>query len=185
LLDLLARYRLRATFFVVGKQAEAYPELIAGILAGGHSIGNHSYEHSNFLMLHSPESLFSDIEKTQKILAKGRHPSPRLPTSRRDCQSGVGAGARQDGFESGQFQLPGLRSRQQEYSPSRGRILRHLRPGDILLLHDISPADRSLSADWRQELDVLFRNLAEQHRVLPLEELIGHPVMVPVPAQSE
>jgi hypothetical protein len=65
------------------------------------------------------------------------------------------------------------------------RILRHLRPGDILLLHDISPADRSLSADWRQELDVLFRNLAAQHRVLPLEELLGHPVMVPVPAQSE
>lgn len=185
LLDLLARYRLKATFFVVGKQAEAYPELIAGILAGGHSIGNHSYEHSNFLMLHSPESLFSDIEKTQKILAKAgirplvfRPPigivSPVLvPVLGRMDLKVVNFSCR--AFDRGNRNIHHLAA----------RILRHLRPGDILLLHDISPADRSLAADWRQELDVLFGNLAEQHRVLPLAELIGHPVMVPVPAQSE
>lgn len=184
LLDLLARYQLKATFFVVGKQAEAHPELIAGILAGGHSIGNHSYGHSNFLMLHSPESLCSDIEKTQKVLAKAgirplvfRPPigivSPVLvPVLGRMELQVVNFSCR--AFDRGNRNTRDLAA----------RILRQLRPGDILLLHDIPPPDRLQAASWQRELDVLFSNLTEKHKVLPLEELIGHPVMAPVPTQS-
>lgn len=45
-LDVLNRYGVRATFFVVGKQAETYPHLLRRIYNEGHSIGSHTYEHA-------------------------------------------------------------------------------------------------------------------------------------------
>ncbi|HEY3378485.1 MAG TPA: polysaccharide deacetylase family protein [Armatimonadota bacterium] len=47
LLDILDRYQVKATFFVVGKMAERYPDLIRAEVAGGHQIGNHTYHHIN------------------------------------------------------------------------------------------------------------------------------------------
>src|SRR3954465_7317534 len=45
LLELLERGGHRATFFVIGKRAEAAPELLGEIVRRGHALGNHSYEH--------------------------------------------------------------------------------------------------------------------------------------------
>jgi peptidoglycan/xylan/chitin deacetylase (PgdA/CDA1 family) len=42
----LARARARATFFVIAPRAQAHPELITRIRAGGHAIGLHCYEHA-------------------------------------------------------------------------------------------------------------------------------------------
>jgi peptidoglycan/xylan/chitin deacetylase (PgdA/CDA1 family) len=45
LLDALKEKGVKATFFVVGKQAEKYPELVRRMCEEGHEIGNHSYSH--------------------------------------------------------------------------------------------------------------------------------------------
>jgi len=47
ILDLLDQYGVKATFFLVGKQVELYPELAAETVRRGHEIGSHSYSHSN------------------------------------------------------------------------------------------------------------------------------------------
>ena len=47
ILDLLDQYRAKATFLLIGKQAETYPELVRLIAERGHEIGNHSYSHRN------------------------------------------------------------------------------------------------------------------------------------------
>jgi peptidoglycan/xylan/chitin deacetylase (PgdA/CDA1 family) len=46
-LDILAQYGVTATFFVVGVQAEQYPEVLARIRDEGHEIGSHGYAHAN------------------------------------------------------------------------------------------------------------------------------------------
>jgi peptidoglycan/xylan/chitin deacetylase (PgdA/CDA1 family) len=52
LLDLLELYQVKATFFVLGSQAEQYPELIRRMDREGHQIGIHNYYHkTNWLML--------------------------------------------------------------------------------------------------------------------------------------
>lgn len=52
LLDLLKLHQVKATFFVLGAQAEQYPELIRRMDREGHQIGIHNYVHtSNWLML--------------------------------------------------------------------------------------------------------------------------------------
>ncbi|MEX1207132.1 MAG: polysaccharide deacetylase family protein [Acidimicrobiia bacterium] len=45
-LDVLARYGVKATFFVVGAKAAAYPGLIQRMIAEGHSVQNHCYSHA-------------------------------------------------------------------------------------------------------------------------------------------
>jgi peptidoglycan/xylan/chitin deacetylase (PgdA/CDA1 family) len=51
LLDLLRSLKVRATFFVVGKMVDKYPELVARELADGHEIANHTYDHLNLKKL--------------------------------------------------------------------------------------------------------------------------------------
>lgn len=46
-LSVLDRYGVKATFFLVGKQVELYPELAAEIVERGHEVASHSYSHSN------------------------------------------------------------------------------------------------------------------------------------------
>lgn len=51
LLDLLKRYNMKATFFLVGSHAEKHPEVVKRIHSEGHLIGIHNYVHkSNWLM---------------------------------------------------------------------------------------------------------------------------------------
>ena len=47
ILELLARHRLRATFFVPGYSAHRYPEVVRAIAEAGHEIAHHSYFHEN------------------------------------------------------------------------------------------------------------------------------------------
>ncbi|MFP4249126.1 MAG: polysaccharide deacetylase family protein [Armatimonadota bacterium] len=51
ILDLLDRYDYRATFFLVGKQAVMYPDLVQEIVDRGHEIGSHSHTHNNMCTL--------------------------------------------------------------------------------------------------------------------------------------
>ena len=44
-LAILARYKVKATFFMVGENIDKHPEVFAQVMAAGHSIGNHTYNH--------------------------------------------------------------------------------------------------------------------------------------------
>jgi peptidoglycan/xylan/chitin deacetylase (PgdA/CDA1 family) len=44
-LDILARYNAKATFFCLGKNAEAHPEIMMRLIHDGHTIGNHTFNH--------------------------------------------------------------------------------------------------------------------------------------------
>lgn len=177
LLELLARYKLQATFFVIGKNAAAHPELIAAILAQGHTIGNHSSNHDNLLMLRSCGTIEQDIRATQDILGRAgirplvfRPPigitSPRL----RPVLTSLGLQAVTFScriFDRGNRKVGNLSS----------RVLRQLRPGDILLLHDNPPLNEAANLEWCNELVHLFSTL-QRYRIVPLADLIDRPVMV-------
>ena len=44
-LAILAKYKVKATFFMVGENIDKHPEVFAQVVAAGHSIGNHTYNH--------------------------------------------------------------------------------------------------------------------------------------------
>jgi peptidoglycan-N-acetylglucosamine deacetylase len=85
LLAILQRNHVKATFYELGKQIQAYPELTRQVLAAGHELGNHSYSHQS-LWLRSPEFLANEIDSTNRLLKAAGVTSPpsfRPPWGRR------------------------------------------------------------------------------------------------------
>lgn len=67
LLDGLKERQARATFFLMGKQAKAYPELVRRIQEEGHLIGNHTYSHIQ-LGKNNRETFKAEVIKTNELL---------------------------------------------------------------------------------------------------------------------
>lgn len=66
-LDLLKARGLKATFFLIGREAEEYPELVRRIVAEGHEIGSHSFTHSNLATTSSAQTKL-ELNATQRLL---------------------------------------------------------------------------------------------------------------------
>ena len=70
ILALLKQYGHTATFFCIGKQVEAYPEVARRIVREGHSLGNHTYRHpTNFGFL-AETDLRAEMQAADKAIAR-------------------------------------------------------------------------------------------------------------------
>ncbi len=67
ILEILKKHNVKATFFIIGENAERYPNRIRSIAEGGHELGNHTYSHASVNKL-SQEELEEELEKTSQIL---------------------------------------------------------------------------------------------------------------------
>src|SRR5450755_1016993 len=63
LLDLLREKNVKATFFVVGKRADQYPEIVRRAWAEGHLVGNHTWSHYPLFCFLMPSRLRAEIER--------------------------------------------------------------------------------------------------------------------------
>lgn len=69
LLDELSALRIKATFFVIGREAALYPEIVRRIVADGHAVGNHSWSHQHPLAQTSAEFV-DEVRRTDTFLAE-------------------------------------------------------------------------------------------------------------------
>jgi peptidoglycan-N-acetylglucosamine deacetylase len=136
ILDVLRDKRVKATFFVLGRRAEALPQVVARAAAEGHEIGNHGYDHS-VLPLRSPAFTREQVERTSAIVERacGRRPTLfrashgwRSPWVNREAAR---AGCATVGWTLGVWDTdrPGAEA-------IRQRVERGVEPGCVLLLHD-------------------------------------------------
>ncbi|VBB06553.1 polysaccharide deacetylase [Lucifera butyrica] len=68
ILDILREYKVPATFFVIGRNAEKHPELVRRILAEGHQLGNHTYDHVDLLKA-DKKTIAYEIDRANKVIA--------------------------------------------------------------------------------------------------------------------
>ena len=68
-LDILAREKVHATFFLVGKNVEEYPALARQEVQQGNEVGNHTYDHTTHLTSMSPLELDAELSKTEEAIA--------------------------------------------------------------------------------------------------------------------
>ncbi len=178
LLELLQRYKIEATFFVTGENAEKNPALITEIISRGHTIGNHSYTHDPLLMLRTRRTLKDEIEKTREELqTRGVSPLAFRPpagiTNPRLWKVLLSLGMycvnfSCRAFDRGNRNIDGLAQ----------KILRKVKPGDIILLHDRMPGKDIDRDRLMGEMDELFSGIIKSGiKVVPLEVLTGKPVM--------
>jgi peptidoglycan/xylan/chitin deacetylase (PgdA/CDA1 family) len=137
ILEILARSRARATFFVIGEQVERRPELLRRIVAEGHLVALHGYRHRLQLRLSAAE-VRADIERGAEAIERvtGAVPSWHRPPYGIYSPAGLAA-VRAAGMRPLLWSRWGKDWRRLT-TPQRiaARVLAGLGPGDVILLHD-------------------------------------------------
>jgi peptidoglycan-N-acetylglucosamine deacetylase len=173
--SLLAERGHRATFFVLGRQAERHPELVAKLVADGHEVGNHGLDH-RLLALSPPSEIRAQIVATEAAVerATGQPPAPvfRAPHGARSpwlARTVGGLGYRLCAWDGHVFDTsePGA-------DAIAARVEGLLEPGRVVLLHDGDGSDRGRSRE--QTVQALERVLdaADERglRSVPLSTLL-------------
>jgi peptidoglycan-N-acetylglucosamine deacetylase len=168
ILDILKQHRISATFFIIGRKIEGNEELVRRIDREGHTIGNHSFAHSNLWDFWSPDKLRKDLLKTEDIIKQVtgkkvrffRPPygviNPMVESALRTIRYTVVAWSRRslDTATGSQERLI-------------SRATDRLQPGEIILLHD---TQKVTAGALKQIIASILR---QELRIVSLEKLIN------------
>jgi peptidoglycan/xylan/chitin deacetylase (PgdA/CDA1 family) len=136
-LDILDRYAAHATFFCVGEKAARYPDLCREIVRRGHAVENHSQHHRHHFSLLGPRGFMRELQAAQSTLS--------LITGQRPVFFRAPAGLRNPfldrvlarlGLTLASWSARGFDTRIGDAERVKNALLRELREGAILLLHD-------------------------------------------------
>ena len=136
-LDMLDRYAAQATFFCIGEKAARHPDLCREIVRRGHAIENHSQHHRLHFSLMSRSSITRELQAAQDTLT--------TITGQRPLFFRAPAGLRNPfldpvltrlGLQLASWSARGFDTRISDAERVKNKLLRNLRAGAILLLHD-------------------------------------------------
>lgn len=138
-LSLLKKYNAKATFFLIGKNAETHPQLVRQLLAEGHTIGNHSYSHARNFGFFSAEKVASELLRANEILKQisGKEPKFFRPPYG-VTNSNIKKALKQTGHLSIGWSKRSFDTTRLSEEKILKRITSDLKKGDIILLHDSS-----------------------------------------------
>ena len=157
-LEILARERVRATFFLVGEQVLRNPSLASEIAAAGHRIGLHCHRHRNLLRLASWQ-VREDIARAASAIEEATGVSPELYRPPYGVLNATALRlARRDGRRTLLWTHWG-RDWERSATPEgiAARVTDGAYEGSVLLLHDAD--DYSARDSWRRTVSALPRVL--------------------------
>ncbi|MFC4016896.1 polysaccharide deacetylase family protein [Micromonospora sp. GCM10011542] len=166
----LREHHVKATFCVVGENAQAHPDLIEAIVADGHTLCNHSWNHDVTLGKRSPEAIRADLVRTNDAI---RAAAPGAPIVWYRQPGGawtrpVVSVAQQLGMSPVHWSV----DPSDWQAPGAGRVaaavVTQVEPGSVVLLHDAG-------GDRQGTVDALARILPDLTSRFELEALPSDP----------
>ena len=138
-LHLLKKHGVKATFFCIGRNIEKYPELFKRIVAEGHSIGNHTYSHSNFFGFFGTERVFQELIKTKALIKNSIGKTPKLYRPAFGVTNPmIEKAVKKSKVQSIGWSVRSLDTTARNEKTILNRIISKIKKGDIILLHDTS-----------------------------------------------
>jgi len=140
LLDILRHHGVRATFYVIGRNVQAYPEIARRIVSEGHEIANHSWSHPSLTGLGAAR-LHKEIAGTSEVIQRvtGRRPTNMRPPYGAINDRVRAAMFRDHGLDVIMWSVDPLDWKRPGAEVVRQRLVEGAKPGGILLAHDIHP----------------------------------------------
>jgi peptidoglycan/xylan/chitin deacetylase (PgdA/CDA1 family) len=177
--DVFAARGTRASFFMVGSAIEARPELARAIAERGDVLGNHSYRHSrsDWLVPDYPE-----LAKAERVFAKvlGRCPAFFRPPYGQHTPS-MANEVESRGMRTVTWDVNAADWNTTSAALVAHRVLAHVKPGSIILLHDGSNGDPTVDRAYMVHAVSLILDGLEARNLRPvgLDELLGIPAWLP------
>ncbi|MGL5315731.1 MAG: polysaccharide deacetylase family protein [Peptostreptococcaceae bacterium] len=166
ILDVLDKYDVKATFFLVGSWVDDNKELVEKIYKKGHELGNHSNTHANTSNL-SDESIIEEIETTTtKIYDVTGEKTTLYRPPFGDIDSRAMDICKALGYQVVKWDIDSLDWKEIGPTHVTDRVIRNAQPGSIVLFH-ANVQNIELYLD-----DILSKLQKENYRVVPVSELI-------------
>lgn len=167
LLQVLEKYEAKATFFLIGENAQKYPQIVKDIIKNDHLTGNHSFSHQHYFDLLSSKKMLVEIDKTNKAISDICKKKPLLFRP----PFGVTNPSLRKAIESTGMISVGWSLRSFDTIKSSGGVLRKLKrktsPGDVVLFHDTDMKIIGIMEEY-------LKWLKDQHyKVVSLESLFN------------
>ncbi len=136
LIDILSKYNINTTFFVVGEWVDRYPESVQALHESGNEIMNHSSDHAHFSSL-STEQIIDDLKRCNKKIENITGVSPtlfRCPYGEYDDH--VINAVNSIGMTAVQWDVDSLDWKGLSAQEIQKRVLEKVQPGSIVLFHN-------------------------------------------------
>ena len=136
LIDILKKYNINATFFVVGQWADKYPESVKALHDTGNEVMSHSDDHAHFAQLSADEiksNIAASNEKIKKLT--GTEPTLfRCPYG--EYNDTVISTVSSMGMSAVQWDVDSLDWKGISAGDIADRVLKNVKPGSIILFHN-------------------------------------------------
>lgn len=143
LLDILYKYHVPATFFMIGSSIRKYPDIVKQVIAQGHSIGNHTYTHPLNMAVYSKGQIVKEINNCEAMIKQfsgGRTFIFRPPRGRFNQKVVEIVQAKK--YQMVLWSACGYKGRVDTPKLMAERVIGKIHPGAIILLHDGTFASR-------------------------------------------
>jgi len=138
-LDLLKQNNIKATFFCIGKQIEKYPEIFQRIIAEEHTIGNHTFSHSNNTGFLSTIKMIEEIEKCDEVMLKiGSFKTDLYRPPFGVTNPNIAKAIKKTNKKSIGWNVRSLDTVITDEKKILKKVTKNLKKGSIILLHDTS-----------------------------------------------
>lgn len=137
ILDVLDQAGVKASFFMMGKEAELYPDVVKKVDDAGHLIGNHTYTHANVCQISEAETL-DEITKTNDILEDLTGKRPQFFRPPFGCKNE--ALEKQTGMFWIFWDVDTLDWSCQNAGQVYRQVVKNVGENDIILMHDAYPS---------------------------------------------
>lgn len=131
-LEVLKEKKVKATFFVIGEQAEIYPDVLKRLSEQGHEIGNHTYSHVSLCAI-SEQTAYEEVAKASQVIEEiiGKEVSLLRPpygkyNKQLDLSKYLNVGWNVDTLDWTKASVDAILT----------RVKKQVKPGAIILMHD-------------------------------------------------
>ena len=174
LLDILEQHNARGTFFIVGKNAQRYPDIVKRMSEAGHAVCNHSWDHTSFPQLTSAERC-EQINKCAAALGAYGQKIFRPPYGHLCIAS------RLDALRLGYTVVMSNVAADDWLDPSpewmADKVVADIKPGSIMLFHDMlytfEKPEYSDREAMLQAMEMMLQRLPD-YSFVTLPELLKH-----------